>query len=635
MQSGKPPRRKPAERRGSSGAPPPPSQPAPEPEVGRRSDPPTAPLRRATDGEQDTANPRASSQGLRLATLGILALAIALRLLDLGAQPLQPVEAEHAWESWSMIRGAGGTASAGPLLVYGNALVFLLFGASDATARLLPALAGSALVALPLLLERELGRVGSRVGMLLLAISPTLVYYSRHAEPAILAVGAALAFVAFGMRTARGGNSRAASATLTSFALLLTTGPLAYYAIAALVVYLVVRFAVYASAPAQGQPAGTLTRFWSELADGEIALGTRDGPAMLRRAGLVASATCLVVTTGFLTNLHGVQEGLIDGLEGWLATFAEPSGRPLLFYASVLAVYETPSLVFGLLGALRSASKRTVLAGFLTWWVLVGLVLGTIGAGKPPGLAAQLVPLALLAGSRAEALLAYLRERQFRVDLGWLAAGGTTLASALGIALNHLSSAQPLVPEAIVVLPLLLIAAGLIAAVQSFGSGRTVRLLLVYGLLASVLLCWRANVILNYAGEANPGELLARHAASADVRSLARDTGEVLDALAMDRRDRSVVLVSGLRQPILWYLRGLPGVAVEDSVASSPAVAIQRAEDKAPRGGYVGQRYRVWSSGDLAFGNWKEMWRWLAFREPPIPPSVADAVVYVRSSPRR
>ncbi len=50
---------------------------------------------------------------------------------------------------------------------------------NDATARILPALFGIGIVALPLGLRRQLGRVGVLVAGLLLAVSPSFVYFSR------------------------------------------------------------------------------------------------------------------------------------------------------------------------------------------------------------------------------------------------------------------------------------------------------------------------------------------------------------------------------------------------------------------------------------------------------------------------
>ena len=573
----------------------------------------------------------------RWATAAILSLALALRLLGLGTQPLQPAEAANAWQSWSLFRGAGGSASAGPLLIYGNALVFLLFGASDATARLLPALAGTAMVALPLLLERELGRVGSRAAMLLLAISPTLVHYSRQADASILAAGATLALVAFGAAAYRGASRRAAYAAAASAALLLVAGPLACYAVVALVGYALLRsVAGRTRRPAPASRAGFVAPLGPDFAGADVVPAVLRDRTTLVRAGLVVGATWLVATTGLLTNLHGVQEGLADGLDAWLRSLVTPTGQSPLLYAAILVGYELPALAFGVMGAGYFAGRASGLAGLLTWWALAVFALGSVGAARPAGLAPLLVvPLALLAGGFAGDLARDLRERRFRVDLGWLALGGTIVLAGLGIALDHLSLPDPLVPDYVLALPVALVGVGLAAAVRHYGGGRALRLLLVFGFGVLLALSWRAGALLNQQGAANPADLFAGSATSADVRSLAADTSDVVDALAMDGQFRDVVVAPVIKQPVRWYLRDLPGVTVGDAGGTPPAIAVVPAETRPLRGSYAGQRYRVLSVGRLELRNWREAWRWLAYRESPVAPLGVDAVVYVRSVPSR
>ena len=67
----------------------------------------------------------------------------------------------------------------GPLLFELNALAYLLFGASDFTARLVPALLGTAIIGMPYFLRHELGRAGAIAASLLLVISPAFLYFSR------------------------------------------------------------------------------------------------------------------------------------------------------------------------------------------------------------------------------------------------------------------------------------------------------------------------------------------------------------------------------------------------------------------------------------------------------------------------
>jgi uncharacterized protein (TIGR03663 family) len=115
----------------------------------------------------------------------ILGVAIFTRFRDLSAGALHHDESMHAYYSWLYATGHGYVHNPllhGPLLFHLTALTFLLFGESDATARLMPAIFGTVLVGLPWFLRgpRFLGRWGALSASALILISPSILYYSRH-----------------------------------------------------------------------------------------------------------------------------------------------------------------------------------------------------------------------------------------------------------------------------------------------------------------------------------------------------------------------------------------------------------------------------------------------------------------------
>src|SRR5918911_238175 len=114
--------------------------------------------------------------------LALMLFGLVLRFWDLGYKALHHDESLHAFYSWRLYDGEGYVHDAmmhGPLLFELNALAYLLFGANDFTARLVPALMGVALVGLPFFLRRELGRSGAIAAALLFAVSPAFLYFSR------------------------------------------------------------------------------------------------------------------------------------------------------------------------------------------------------------------------------------------------------------------------------------------------------------------------------------------------------------------------------------------------------------------------------------------------------------------------
>ncbi len=112
-----------------------------------------------------------------------ITLAVLSRLWDLGTRVMSHDETVHIQWSWYLFQGRGYAhtpLSHGPFLFHATALSYYLFGDSDFSARLVVALLGIVLVALPYTLRRWLGRSGALVTSFLFLISPSLLYYSRY-----------------------------------------------------------------------------------------------------------------------------------------------------------------------------------------------------------------------------------------------------------------------------------------------------------------------------------------------------------------------------------------------------------------------------------------------------------------------
>ena len=109
----------------------------------------------------------------------------ALRFWDLGARALHHDESLHATYAWYLFEGRGYEHMPmmhGPFQFFGRAFFYVLFGPSNYTARMLDATAGTALIGLPLLFRSRLGRTGALAAAAFIALSPTLLYFSRFAR---------------------------------------------------------------------------------------------------------------------------------------------------------------------------------------------------------------------------------------------------------------------------------------------------------------------------------------------------------------------------------------------------------------------------------------------------------------------
>ncbi|MBO0781203.1 MAG: TIGR03663 family protein [Ktedonobacteraceae bacterium] len=142
-----------------------------------------------------------------IAFWSVILLGAVLRFWGLGDKPLHHDESLHAYfsmgllhntiENWASCFSAENSACYrydpllhGPFQFHGIAIVYKISqwlgapdnGLNNTTVRILAATLGSALVALPCLVRKYLGTVGAWVACFLLAISPSMVYYSRFAR---------------------------------------------------------------------------------------------------------------------------------------------------------------------------------------------------------------------------------------------------------------------------------------------------------------------------------------------------------------------------------------------------------------------------------------------------------------------
>lgn len=178
--------------------------------------------------------------------VAIFTAAFGLRFWDLGARALHHDESIHAQWSWGLLQGSytHDPVFHGPFYYHAQALVFLIFGASDYTARVSAALFGSALVALPLLLRRRFGAVGTMAAVAFLAFSPTLVYFSRFFREDIYMAFFTLAMVVGMWRYVSEGRDRWLIVFALAFTGSMTTKEATYLTCAVFLVFLSVHAGV-------------------------------------------------------------------------------------------------------------------------------------------------------------------------------------------------------------------------------------------------------------------------------------------------------------------------------------------------------------------------------------------------------
>jgi uncharacterized protein (TIGR03663 family) len=346
--------------------------------------------------EPDTQDPPFAWLTWEIALYGlILTLALALRLGWLETRIMDVSEAHQAWQAWRLATGKTPTGSYSPLLLSGQALVFALFGASDAAARLLPVLAGSALVALPYLLRRQLGRIGALAAALALAISPSLVYSARYGDGAAWLLTATLGLVALWLayRRERRGAHPYAIAALAAIALL------ADPRVVGVLIALALAWAVERFLLAR-DPLGL-----------DRAAVSGEQPVAWGKIGLCFASVLVVAATAFSLNPGGLG-AWADFPAAWVRHLMPVvNGQPWYYPMLALALYEPFSLLFGLIGAVSlfaQPAKGQEPGGLsiLVWMAAGFALLAFLSGGRDVGdVALVCAPLAILAGYGIERLV--------------------------------------------------------------------------------------------------------------------------------------------------------------------------------------------------------------------------------------
>jgi uncharacterized protein (TIGR03663 family) len=327
----------------------------------------------------------------------LVAAAIAVRLIALGDRPFHHDESQDAYFSY-LFRTTGDYAYDpllhGPLRFYLTAAMYLLFGDSDTTARLAPALMGALMVPLPYGLRRQLGRGGAFAAGALLAFGPTYLYFSRFAREDIYVACITLALLVvtfrFLERPRRHQPALIGALLALSFATKETTFITVFVAGSFFLVALAVQRVRATS--------------WRDvpLVRSVAAVGWVPWASAL--AAFAAVFTILFTT--FLTHPGGLWDGIYTGLKYWLGQHGVGrGGESDVFYVVVLLGEEWPVLLLGAIGAAVALRRPTLLRAFLVWAFVVSLLVYSWAGEKFAWLVMHpLLPLIALAGVGVQAI---------------------------------------------------------------------------------------------------------------------------------------------------------------------------------------------------------------------------------------
>lgn len=546
--------------------------------------------------------------------IGVGLLAALTRLWALDAWPLRADEAAQAMGAWNLARGSPADVAAySPLLMTGNLLLFGLFRASDAVARLWPAVFGVLTALTPALLRSRLGRPGALVAALLLALSPTLMFASRSLDGRIVAVEAGFVLLVASVRLIDTGDRRNLVLAVAALAVGLLSAPLFYTVLVILLTGVAILWLLRGPLELDLDVTSLRAR-WHDL---------RSEAGLWSRLSIIFAATLLVLGTGFVMNLDGLGAGA-DLIAGWLSGFAWNAGSlsPVITLWG-LALYESLALLFGVAGLVVGWKRHDSFALLLGWWAMTGLVISLAAGGwQPVDLILLAVPLGVLAGKLIGELLETVSAEPL-ADGEWLILGLSVLLGTFGyfsFAQYSRDGRQLFAIIAGVLVPVVFLAvAGYLAV--ALGWRRALRgagLALAMCILAvTISTAWHSN----HSSDIVRYDLLAMDRTEPGVRDLL-DTMNRYSVQQMRSANVAPVLVVGEQLSWLqWELRAFRDVTFVDTFAEVGAdslVITPAGVEPALGEQYSGQDMYVQSSWRPTGLTGQYLAKWLILRKPPL-----------------
>jgi uncharacterized protein (TIGR03663 family) len=558
----------------------------------------------------------------------IALIAVGLRLYKLGGRPMQADEAAQALAAWRFVQGLPQGASLGqhsPLLFTTNMLLLALFGANDFLARFVPALSGALLVILPYFLRQHLGRTGALVASFLLALSPSTLFFSRYLGGEIIVATCALLITwrLFGCLDQRRPGYLYLVAVALSLALSAGTGAFSFIFIAVtfvLVLALANRFS-------------TLSEYWQRVSDAWQALHGQSG--LLRDYAALFVLIFVLVCTGFLLRLSGLQDG-IDLFPAWLSAFTpRVGGHPWYYHLQLLLVYEPLILIFGLAAVVYLVRGRDLFSDFLVYWAAMAFLIYLVAGGRGPGDVLLIVlPLALLAGAFIGRLLDELVAQASWVREGLFVVVACPIVVYLSLELGGYASRGGRDYLLLALVGFFILAGLLVLYWMSFGPGSALRGGGLVWLLILASLSVGISCNLNYRRDSDPREIMVVSPTSRGLFDLLETLERVSSRETGDSRTIAMTVHQGAGPALAWYLRDFDNVKFVDQLSPSidTPVVIAPAEEQEPTLGanYSGQDFVLTSSWKLQGLSGSDLLEWLFYRRIRTPVQTDNLILWVK-----
>ena len=540
-------------------------------------------------------------------------IAVAFRIIQLGAAPLTDSEATLALQAFHAAQGQREILAPQPAYILLTSLFFGIIESNNFMARIVPALLGSALVFVPFLFRNKLGPRPALILAFLFAFDPGLVAVSRQSGGTILAVTFLL--FAWGLWI----NRRETPAGIF-LGLALLSGPSAWSGVLTLLLTSIFLRGMQQSKPAED----------SSIEKPELEIAESDPQPQIRSLLIALVATLLFVGTLFFTVPNGLSAAFASlpaYFSGWVSSSQTTAARALFtFIAYELLGISIAAL--SLVRGYRTSSKRIIR---LSMWLGVALLLAVFYR-QTDELAWAIIPLLALAAM--ELSRAFDMDREELVEVGVVVFAIFILMVYIwynisGLALNPapVPATVPIFgivqnPRAFVLygsVLILIVSLGLVAfgwSMRTARLGATWSFAIFFGLY-SLAAAWGAS------GMRNPGgvELWLNGSTRPLQANLIRASVDDLSELSVGHIDSQPVTIYGISSPALeWLLRDneVTTVSTLDPQLAPPIVITPPMSDLGLPGAYRGQDFTWRQTPQWALAQNYDWVNWLVFRKLPL-----------------
>ncbi len=554
-------------------------------------------------------------------------IALGFRFIQLGGAPLTDSEARLALQAFQLAQGESPLLAPQSAYILFTSVFFAIIESTNFMARVVPALAGSALVFAPYFFREKLKPRPALILAFLFAIDPGLVALSRLSGGTMLAVTSLL--FAWGMWI-----NRRISAAGIFLGLALLSGPSVWSGLLILgLTWLFLKGMnpkpTTDQSPVSDSPISDLQPIeyrQSEFPNSPVSNSPFTNPQFLL---IPLLATLLLAGTLFLTAPSGLSAALASlpaYLTGWVTPATTTPGRTLLTFAA----YEGLGIslaVLSLIRGFRTNSKRILR---LSLWLGVALLLAVFYR-QTDELAWAIIPLLTLAALELSRAFDMVREEY--VEVGVVVTAIMILSAYIWFNVSNIALNPNQVPATVPVfgivqnprffvlygsLVILLMSIGLVA----FGwSARTARLgatwsaVIFFGIY-SLAAAWGASGLRSPGGVelwlSNPRPLHA---------DLLRASVDDISEFSTGHIHSQPITIFGVASPALeWLLRNNPVEVVStlDPQVAPPLVVTGLMNDLALPSAYRGQDFIWRQTPQWETAQSADWLKWFVFRQLPV-----------------